>query len=70
MTLCDQCGKVLTTRRGRRLHPANFDSAVPHKHANDYEKNIIYALCDRCYPQRLASARAILIKPISPTDTL
>lgn len=49
MTICDHCGKVLTDKRGRRKRSANFDSAIPHRHANDYKNHVIYALCDDCY---------------------
>lgn len=49
MTICDECGKVLTTKKGRRIHSASFDSTLKHKHKSDFKAGIIYAHCDGCY---------------------
>lgn len=46
-TVCDKCGLVLQDGN-KQLHSANFDSSVKHQHCNDYDKGIIYALCDNC----------------------
>ena len=53
MTICDECCKVLTDAKGRRIDNAIFDSAIRHKHANDYKRGIIYALCRKCHPKRV-----------------
>lgn len=49
MTLCDECGIILTDALGNRLQSAVFDSALPNKHRNDYTKNLIYAHCEKCH---------------------
>lgn len=49
MTICDECGAVLTDAAGNRQQPSVFDSSLSQKHPNDYTKNLIYAHCEQCH---------------------
>lgn len=46
MTVCLNCGVVLTNKAGERIHSANFDSGLPHHRMTD---KIVWARCDACY---------------------
>jgi len=57
-TKCLNCGRTLTTERGRRVRSASFDSALPTTWSQD--NTTVWARCDEC----IATARHVLRKKL------
>lgn len=53
-TLCLNCGKVLTSEKGKRLESAHFDSSLPPR---PLEKYVTWARCEGCYEAAIDSQK-------------